>query len=90
LTPRDKETDVAPAAHHHRLEETVAEAFASLLEIPEVGWDDDFFALGGDSILAMKLNLIVSELVGTDIPLETLFAAPTVRGFSSAIQGLAD
>jgi acyl carrier protein len=82
------ETEKDPAGQQQAIEEAVMAAFASFLEIQEFARDDDFFALGGHSILAMKLNLLVSEQLGVEIPLRTLFDAPTVRGFSSAIAEL--
>lgn len=43
-----------------------------------VGSDDDFFALGGDSLLAADLMVQLSQTLGEPIPLETLLSAPTI------------
>ncbi|MET8764167.1 amino acid adenylation domain-containing protein [Lentzea sp. NPDC004782] len=52
--------------------------FAELLGVEQVGVDDDFFALGGHSVLVTKLvNRLRTELAA-DVPIRTVFDAPTV------------
>lgn len=77
-------------------EEAVAEAFADLLEVSAVGRDDDFFALGGHSLLVVRL---VSRLQGQlgevsvrdvyDGPTPARLAAKVVTGNSVDDAGLA-
>ncbi len=62
----------------------VARVFSDLLGHP-VGRFDDFFASGGDSLLATAVVARIRELVDRDVPLRLLFAEPTVAGLARAI-----
>jgi acyl carrier protein len=45
----------------------------------EVGLDDDFFDLGGDSLAAVQLVERILEETGTDLPISAMFDYPTAR-----------
>lgn len=66
-------------------EGVLAAIWAQVLGRPAVGVDDDFFALGGHSLLAAHVITLVSTAFQRDIPLRTLFEAPTVAAFARVI-----
>lgn len=80
--------DETIAAPDTPTEERLVEIVASLLELEQVGIDDDFFALGGHSLLATQLITKVSETFGVNVSLPTLFEAPTVRQLAAEIERL--
>ncbi|ONI76154.1 hypothetical protein ALI144C_36365 [Actinosynnema sp. ALI-1.44] len=66
-------------------EETLCRLFAQLLGREPIGIDDNFFALGGHSMLVTRLvNEIRSEL-GAEISVRTVFQAPTVADLSAEL-----
>ncbi len=59
------------------LEQAVAAVFAEVLGVEQVGLDDDFFALGGNSLVATRVVARLGEALGTRVPLRSLFDAPS-------------
>jgi len=60
------------------VEEELAGIWAQVLGLDRVGVDDNFLELGGDSLLAMQVISRVIKAFKVNLPLHTLFAAPTV------------
>lgn len=59
--------------------------WAELLGLERVGIHDDFFALGGSSLLAVRLFAQIEKLLGKALPLVILFQCPTIEKLARAI-----
>ncbi|OBG60304.1 MULTISPECIES: non-ribosomal peptide synthetase [unclassified Mycobacterium] len=70
-------------------ERALAKVFAELLSTPEVGRFDDFFALGGDSILSVQLAARV-RAAGLAVSPRMIFENPTVQQLAAALDGQND
>jgi amino acid adenylation domain-containing protein len=74
------------AAPRTPTEEILAAIWAEVLGVERVGLGDDFFALGGHSLLATRMTARVREAFGTELPLRTLFEAPTLGGTAERVE----
>jgi amino acid adenylation domain-containing protein len=69
-------------------ERKLAKLWQRYLVVGQVGPQDNFFDLGGDSLLAVRLfSAIEKELMGKHLPLVSLFKAPTLRELARLMDG---
>jgi len=66
------------AAPRTPLEKALAESWAEILQIEQVGIDDNFFALGGDSLSATRVLAHVYGMTGREFDMSCFFEAPTI------------
>jgi amino acid adenylation domain-containing protein len=82
-----EESYVAPTLPLHR---QLVEIWEEVLGVKPIGIKDDFFELGGDSLLAVKLFERIEQVCGKKLELATLFAGATIeqvaRAFGKEIQ----
>ncbi|MFI9324914.1 amino acid adenylation domain-containing protein [Kitasatospora aureofaciens] len=69
-------------------EELITEIWQELLGVREVGVHDDFFILGGDSLLSLRAVSRINAVFGTDLSPRALFERPTVAGTAVAVEDL--
>ena len=70
-------------------EATLCRLWAELLRVPAVGADDDFFALGGDSLTATQLATLVSKEFDVDASVALVFDIPVLGAQAAALEALA-
>jgi len=75
-------TAAGAARGSRQTELALAGIWAELLEVDEVGVDDDFFDLGGHSILAIRAIIALREKFDLELPLRAIFDAPTVASMA--------
>ncbi len=63
---------------------TIAACFAETLDLDQVGLNDDFFEMGGDSLQATELLLLLNARLEILCTPEFLFSAPTVAGLDQS------
>lgn len=80
--PELEERFVAPRTP---LEEVVAASWSQVLGIEQVGIHDDFFALGGHSLLTMQVTSRLRTALQVEVPLRTFFEASTVAQLAEII-----
>ncbi|OZC55760.1 non-ribosomal peptide synthetase [Rhodococcus sp. 06-621-2] len=68
---------------------TVASVFTEVLGLERVGLDDNFFDLGGNSLIATQVVSRVGAALDASIPVRTLFDFSTVESFAAAVESLA-
>ena len=74
------------AAPETPAEEKLAEILTEVLGRGNVGVDDNFFLLGGHSLLGTQVVLRAGEAFGIDLTLRDLFQAPTIRQLAARIE----
>ena len=71
-----------------KTEQRLAAIWRDLLDLPEIGRDDDFFSLGGHSLMALRLFSRMNREFDCVLPLAALINHPTLRGLAGRIAPL--
>jgi acyl carrier protein len=58
------------------------------LQRDEISVDDDFFALGGQSVIMVRIQGALIEELGVEVPMDQMFLNPTVASISAYIESL--
>ena len=68
------------------LEQSLAQLWSRVLKVKRVGVFDNFFDLGGHSLAAVRMVTEVRKLTGKNLPLATLFQAPTLGAIADILR----
>ncbi|MEU0398711.1 amino acid adenylation domain-containing protein [Streptomyces sp. NPDC006197] len=80
--PEAEDGYVAP---RDAVEETIAAVWSEVLDVERVGVHDDFFALGGNSILSARAVSRLQAVLGVKFSLRVLFDTPTVAALAASV-----
>ena len=70
----------------NELQESVSRLWSKILKIDKIGIDDNFFDLGGDSLLSVQLVMLLEKEMKIEIPVVKFFQYPTIRNFADYIE----
>ncbi|MFP4846278.1 amino acid adenylation domain-containing protein [Winogradskyella sp. PE311] len=78
--PRNVRPESAPILKkpRNKLEKDIAKIWSDLLCISEVGVDDNFFEMGGTSLLTQKVVVLIAEKLKIKVPITKLYQHPTI------------
>ena len=88
LPPPEIQRDPAAELVEPRTDEErkLAEVWCRVLGLARVGVDDNFFALGGDSLLAVQVMARLPALFGLELPVRVLLEAPTIDALARHVE----
>lgn len=88
VVPEQVAEEAAPHYEAPRtpVEEAVAEVWTNMLQVERVGIHDNFFALGGDSLMAMRAVVHLRKALGTELPIRVLFDNETLEDTALVIE----
>jgi amino acid adenylation domain-containing protein len=86
--PLARGPESVPEAPRTSVEHTLSDVWAELLDVPQPGLRDNFFALGGHSMLVTRLLFRVHDAFQIDVPLRVFFENPTIAELGLAIEEL--
>jgi acyl carrier protein len=75
------------AAPEGGLESTIAAIWQEVLGLPQVGTTDNFFDLGGHSLLVVQVQRRLREATGQEVAITDMFRLPTIRALAQHLSG---
>jgi amino acid adenylation domain-containing protein len=82
----ERPVDADFAAPRNPIEEVLAGIFGEVLKLDRVGIHDDFFVLGGHSLLVAQVSTRVRQALHTELPIVEIFRNPTVAQLAERVQ----
>ncbi len=87
IKPKPAVTSIATVAADSDLEQHIADLWCQTLKLERVGVEDNFFDLGGHSLLVVQLHKKIRESVEQPVSLTDLYQFPTVRSLAEHMEG---
>eukprot|EP00160_Parvularia_atlantis_P019990 Unigene8085_Nuclearia_a/m.24782 Unigene8085_Nuclearia_a/g.24782 ORF Unigene8085_Nuclearia_a/g.24782 Unigene8085_Nuclearia_a/m.24782 type:complete len:551 (+) Unigene8085_Nuclearia_a:2347-3999(+) len=81
-----KDQPSASSKPRNQLETRLADIWCSVLNLPSISINDNFFDLGGHSIVATRVIFQMRQALKVDLPLMLLFDHPTIASIAQAIK----
>ncbi|HEY3319088.1 MAG TPA: thioesterase domain-containing protein, partial [Planctomycetota bacterium] len=81
-----KDDDVAHIAAHDEIEAELLKLWRQTLGVSKIRITDDFFALGGNSMIAASIISRIEQRFGKNLPLATFFQTPTIAGLAALLR----
>ena len=78
--------EIAYVAPRTATEKTLAEIWSKVIGVDQVGLSDNFFEIGGHSLLIIQIVARVRDIFGVDLPLRTLFKNATIGALAEEIE----
>ncbi|WP_259331905.1 MULTISPECIES: phosphopantetheine-binding protein, partial [unclassified Pseudomonas] len=82
--PDASQLQQAYVAPQSELEQQIAAIWAEVLRLPQVGLNDNFFEVGGHSLLAIQITSRVQAELGLEVPLVEVFQTESLRAYVEA------
>ena len=84
--PSADESDAAGEPAQTPEERALAAIWRDVLDVAAIGRHDDFFVVGGTSLLATRVLARINDTLGVDLPLRTLFESPTIATLAAHLR----
>jgi acyl carrier protein len=85
--PRAQSAAAPASAPQGQLESTIAAIWQEVLGLPQVGTDDNFFDLGGHSLLVVQVQRRLREACGREVSITDMFRLSTIRALAAHLAG---
>jgi amino acid adenylation domain-containing protein len=82
--PALRKTSIIPPTSH--VERHLEIIWSELMQLNEVGVTENFFQLGGNSLMAVRLFVRISKMFKVDLPIAALFENPTIQELACVLE----
>jgi amino acid adenylation domain-containing protein len=85
-TPLREEAELIPP--RNEIEAKLADIWQKLLQVEQVGIEQNFFELGGHSLLALQMMARIPQIFEVELPVRSVFEAPTIAALALEVEKL--